>query len=190
MQPVLDRWHIRISEQDILAMWNAPHRKYHAKSHLRDLLKQIDADTATDEREKDILRLAAIFHDILYDPTRTDNEEESARFFLAHCNNQESPDIQHIHHIILDTKTHEPRSHLATLFCAMDMSVVLKPYDGLLTWEEGIRYEYSHLPDHVYRQQRIAFLRKMVAAYPQNAAALTRLMEHVGSSGFCKVCPE
>src|SRR5690606_27767387 len=52
-------------------------RDYHNLSHVRQVLAQVDelADHATDP---DIVRLAAWFHDAIYDPLASDNELRSA----------------------------------------------------------------------------------------------------------------
>jgi predicted metal-dependent HD superfamily phosphohydrolase len=82
LQPVLDRWNISMREEDILEMWNAPHRKYHSINHLKDLMQQIEKAQVS-EYERDMLQIVAIFHDIIYDPQQKNNEELSAKFFLS-----------------------------------------------------------------------------------------------------------
>jgi predicted metal-dependent HD superfamily phosphohydrolase len=61
----------------------------------------------------------------------------------------------------------------------MDMAIVTRPYNELLEWEKGIAYEYSFLPIEIYIEKRTAFLQQMVRDYPQNAAALTKLIAYV-----------
>src|SRR5689334_15382646 len=59
---------------DLLARWREPHRHYHTDEHLAFMLEIIDrhADLADDA---DAVRLAAWFHDAVYDPRAADNEE-------------------------------------------------------------------------------------------------------------------
>ena len=65
----------------VLARWAEPHRKYHTLTHLRGVLVAVDElapsvlKTAADV---DAVRLAAWYHDAVYD-CRSDDEEQSAR---------------------------------------------------------------------------------------------------------------
>ena len=61
---------------DIIHLYNEPHRFYHTLNHIEYVLKQLkDAELL----KHDELFLAAIFHDIIYNPKSNTNEEESAR---------------------------------------------------------------------------------------------------------------
>jgi pantetheine-phosphate adenylyltransferase len=180
LQSLFDLYAIRIQIKDVLGLWNAPHRKYHTESHLRDLLEQIHVYPGLSKKDRDILSLAAIFHDIVYEPDRLENEERSAQFLLEHVSeSQRTSEIQHVVQIILDTKDHAGKSDLSAIFCAMDMSIVKAPYTKLREWEEGIRYEYSHLLWEDYKQGRTAFLESMCVKYPENAVALKELIDYV-----------
>lgn len=179
IQTLLDDYHIRIKIEDVLELWNASHRAYHTETHLRDLLEQINAYPNLLKKDQDILSLAAVFHDIIYEPQRSDNEERSAQFLLDHASKPCKPEIHQVVQMIRDTADHVPKSPLSIIFCAMDMSIVLMPYEKLLEWEKGIRHEYSYLPLEHYKQRRIAFLNSMCAKYPDNSAELKRLIDYV-----------
>ncbi len=167
-------------------MWNASHRKYHTESHLWDLLEQIDAYPGLSQKNRDLLYLVAIFHDIIYEPRRNDNEERSAHLFLSNISeSQHNDEIQHVAKMILDTKAHVATSALSAIFCTMDMSIVRAPFDKLRGWEEGIRYEYSHLKWDEYKERRIAFLKTMRVTYPENDVALKELIDHVSEQKEC-----
>ena len=60
----------------LLGRWAEPHRGYHDLAHLSEVLERVDllADEAGDA---DLVRLAAWFHDAVYDPTAADNEDRS-----------------------------------------------------------------------------------------------------------------
>jgi predicted metal-dependent HD superfamily phosphohydrolase len=122
-----------------------------------------------------MLYIAAIFHDIVYYPWRSDNEIRSVHFLLEHAPDTE--DNRHIAQMIADTRTHRPTSRLSALFCQMDMSVVLGSWEELLAWESGISFEYSFLTKNEYLRKRLQFLRDMVRMYPQNAENLQRLVD-------------
>src|SRR5687767_4640444 len=62
---------------DLLRRWSEPHRRYHTLEHLQAVLAVVDehADLAADA---DAVRLAAWYHDAVYEPFATDNEARSA----------------------------------------------------------------------------------------------------------------
>ena len=169
-----------MSQEEILERWSEPHRAYHGPAHLADLLTQINRHAELSTREREILTLAAIFHDIIYNPRRSDNEAQSADLFLnSVAMDKDNADIQEIATIIRDTKDHAPSTHLSTIFSHMDMDVVRRPYEELLKWEAGIRHEYKHIPGIAYVVVRARFLGQMIKKYPENAVALRRLRKRL-----------
>ena len=180
-QPLLDKWQIDCKATTLLRLWNAPHRAFHTTAHLDDLVRQIQRHQNLTTKRREMLLLIALFHDLVYDPQRADNELQSAEFLLD-CARQLTPDIFEISYCILDTQQHAPASPFSALFCEMDMDIVTRPLEDLLEWEKGIAYEYSFLPVEEYIQKRTAFLDRMIAKYPQNAPALTELVAYVRRS--------
>ena len=64
---------------DVINAYDEPHRFYHTLEHIEDVLKQL---LNADLLKHDELFLAAVFHDIIYNPQSNTNEEDSAEFFL------------------------------------------------------------------------------------------------------------
>ena len=60
----------------LVGAWSEPHRRYHDLAHLAAVLGLVSGLPGADD--PDAVRLAAWYHDIAYDPERTDNEEVSA----------------------------------------------------------------------------------------------------------------
>jgi predicted metal-dependent HD superfamily phosphohydrolase len=174
-QPLLDKWGIQWDAKELLDMWNEPHRAYHTDSHLNDLVRQIAECDEVNDHEREMLYIAALFHDVVYEPWRSDNEIRSVHILLERAPDTE--DIRHIAQIISDTRTHRPTSVLSAIFCQMDMSVVLEPWEELIAWEVGIAFEYSFLSKDEYRKKRLEFLREMLRVYPQNAKNLQMLID-------------
>lgn len=85
IRDVLQRWNIHYTWYEISKQWSETHRFYHTLEHLMDLLDQIERKYPTQSKERDMLIITALFHDIIYNPSRDDNEKKSANFFLAHC---------------------------------------------------------------------------------------------------------
>src|SRR5262245_11751143 len=63
---------------EILARWSEPHRRYHTTEHLAAVLRVISAHE-TWAPDPPAVRLAAFFHDAIYNPRRVDNEGASAQ---------------------------------------------------------------------------------------------------------------
>lgn len=181
LQEILDKYGIKCDINMIIGMWNESHRHYHNLDHLIDLIEQIDVYLEHDKissKEYEILMISAIFHDIVYDPIKHDNEEKSAEFFISCCVNKNSKDIIDIKNIILDTKDHDSDNYLSSLFNKFDMSVVERDFDSLLEWENGIHDEYKEYGDF-YKIGRLKFLQSLLYKYPDNYENISKLIEWV-----------
>ena len=62
---------------DLMHRYAEAHRHYHDTRHLAEVMSVIDRFEPHAE-DIEAVRLAAWFHDAVYDPTRADNEERSA----------------------------------------------------------------------------------------------------------------
>ena len=74
--------------EDIIRRWNEPHRFYHNIDHLNYLIKlfeQLYADDKIDGNLLNKLIIVAFFHDVIYDPSKTNNEEKSIEYFVNNC---------------------------------------------------------------------------------------------------------
>lgn len=166
---------------DIQKRWQESHRFYHNENHLNQLLEDIEVVSKKEllsEPEKEVLVLTAFFHDVIYDPTRQDNEEVSAEYFLKKSKKNTQTEL--IHQIILDTKQHESEEKLSKIFCNLDTKVVHQStFSQLLVWERQIFKEFQFLDWRVYRAGRLHFLEKMKLKYSQNAAHLGHLIDYV-----------
>ena len=178
IRDILKRWNIHYTWYEITKQWSETHRFYHTLEHLMDLLDQIERRYPDESKERDKLIITALFHDIIYNPARGDNEEKSAKFFMAHCD-EINDDIDDIYDMILATKTHQADSELSKIFNEMDMDIVTRDFDSLMRWEEEIREEFSIFSDEEYREGRLKFLRSIVDKYPQNKENLLNLMDYV-----------
>ena len=63
--------------EELVGRYAEPHRRYHTLAHLEAVLDLVD-EFAGEADDPDLVRLAAWFHDAVYDPQRDDNEERSA----------------------------------------------------------------------------------------------------------------
>lgn len=184
IQQLLYDWRIKADVNILLSMWNENQRHYHNLDHLNELIDKIDEkrDSLT-EKEYEKLVLTALFHDIVYDPCKRDNEEKSADFFMSMCEDKSNKDILEIKQAILDTKSHKPQSKVSNIFCDLDMSIVESNFDKLLEWEKGIESEYIPcFGKEAYKEGRLKFLESLLDKYNHNAGNLLELIEVVKNS--------
>jgi predicted metal-dependent HD superfamily phosphohydrolase len=181
LNTLLEKYKIKANLNMLLEMWNEPHRSYHNLNHLVDLTNMINSDYANSKINQvttEKLLLTSLFHDIVYDPTRTDNEVKSAEFFLNLCAEKKDIHILDIKQAILDTATHAGDNYLSERFNKYDMNIVERDFNSLLEWEKGIHEEYNFAGD-LYKEGRIKFLESIVDKYPLNSANLSKLVEYV-----------
>ncbi|MCS7194534.1 MAG: hypothetical protein NZ849_06425 [Meiothermus sp.] len=142
---------------ELLTRYAEPQRYYHNLAHLEHLLGLLPQDPR--------LELAAWFHDAVYDPTRTDNEEESARLaqkrLAALGLSQEL--IGEVLRIVRATRTHRAEDPLTALFLDADLAILGADPKTYARYAQAIRKEYSWLPEVVFRQRRAELLRDFLS---------------------------
>ncbi len=183
---LLNKYKIKANASMLLDIWNESHRSYHNMDHYADIDNMIEQDFRNnkfDEKTYEKLRLVNLFHDIIYDVKRTDNEQKSAEFFESLCLEKTNTDILEIKQSIIDTQSHKGTIELSEKFNKYDMNIVERDYDSLLKWENGIYSEYSTICNNEeYKKGRIAFLESIVEKYPLNSANLIKLIKHVNEA--------
>ena len=164
----------------IKTMHCEPHRHYHTLRHLHHLFSLMDS-YEQDIYDKNVLTLAILFHDIVYDPKSRDNEVNSMRLFqefAAEAAQDESGKFSEkvvllVSEFILATKLHEvdptrvtPGSHEHSdlmYFLAFDMAILASSPEDYLIYCQRIRKEYIHVEEKAYCTRRAEFLRKCIA---------------------------
>jgi predicted metal-dependent HD superfamily phosphohydrolase len=180
LQQLLNKWDVKCDINTILSMWNESHRYYHNLNHLNDLISQInESKSKFSEKEYEKLLIAAIFHDIIYDPMDKNNEEKSADFFMNCALKKDDADIIDIRKMILDTKTHVSNTKLSESFNKFDMNIVERDFESLLEWESGIYAEYASYGKKDYQSGRLKFLESLLDKYVDNTDNLLKLIDWV-----------
>lgn len=140
--------------------WTKPGRYYHNLDHLNDVISYIEKWKHRFTRsEFEQLILAAFFHDAIYDPRKSEtNEEKSKKLFReSYIGKNERFDL--VDDAIDCTKERKkPSSFPLKIFWEADNQVFRKDWLKVLRWERGIRKEYSYVSDDTYRKARIKFL--------------------------------
>lgn len=161
--------------KDILKHYQEAHRFYHTPEHLDDIYNQLEDKGLEDN---DVLILATLFHDIIYDPQSATNEEDSARYFNEVFNGDESLNKE-VTQIILDTKTHQPQTKLSSIFCEADLNILHQSFDKLLLYEQQIFKEFQFVDYGIYRQKRVEVLQNLQTMV--NNPALSYLIDYVSN---------
>jgi len=145
---------------DILNRYAEPHRTYHKLRHIRAVLDQI-TETVNPSPE---LIAAALLHDVVYDPRRSDNEEQSANYARSILAGAQI-DLDRIAELILVTKSHhasENDQEAAALLDA-DLAVLGGYQEDYDSYAQAIRVEYWHVEPDAYREGRRKILESFLA---------------------------
>jgi predicted metal-dependent HD superfamily phosphohydrolase len=149
---------------DLLRRWSELGRAYHDAEHLAEVL------TALGELADPVprtARLAAWFHDAVYDPRRDDNEERSAQLAAATLPDAgvDPAGVAEVERLVRLTATHEPVADDAdgSLLCDADLAILGSSPARYARYVEDVRREYSHVPESDFRAARGRILRGFLA---------------------------
>jgi len=164
IREIFEKWNIKLSVDEVYECWSETQRFYHTIEHLTKIISDILSAKNLNEEETEILLIAAIFHDIVYDPKSRTNEEDSIQFFKDSFLSTYKLDTKELEVIdlIRMTKTHKPKSKLEELFCELDLKVLSYDLPGLLKWEEQIFREYEFVNWKLYKETRIKLIQKFI----------------------------
>uniref|UniRef100_A0AAU2A337 Metal-dependent HD superfamily phosphohydrolase n=1 Tax=Streptomyces sp. NBC_00093 TaxID=2975649 RepID=A0AAU2A337_9ACTN len=155
---------------NLLTRYQEPQRRYHTLTHLTavldhiDVLEQAEAGYAPDPG---LVRLAAWFHDAVYAPDRSENEERSAR--LAERALPEAgvsaTDTAEVARLVRLTVTHAPapHDHNGQTLCDADLAILAAPQETYAAYTAAVREEYGFVPEDAFREGRAAVLRQLLA---------------------------
>ena len=164
----------------VVAAWSEPHRRYHDLAHLAAVLAVVDA-LAGHADDPDAVRLAAWYHDVVYDPRSTENEQRSAGRARAGLRGL-VPDerIAEVERLVLLTAGHDaaPDDADGAVLCDADLAVLASPPGAYAAYASAVREEYAHLSDAEFTAGRIAVLERLLALpalyrLPENAQRWT-----------------
>ncbi|WP_314223719.1 HD domain-containing protein [Streptomyces zaehneri] len=150
---------------DLLARWQEPQRRYHTLTHLTEVLDRVDV-LAEHAADPDVVRLAAWFHDAVYLPDRSENEERSAR--LAERALPEagvSPErTAEVARLVRLTVTHDPADDDldGQVLCDADLAILAAPPTAYAAYTAAVREEYHFVPNDAFRAGRADILRQLL----------------------------
>ncbi len=131
-------------------------RHYHNLKHLEAMLTDL-SEVRFKDMDDDPMLFALFYHDIIYNPRSSDNEERSAKLASDRLRQLNVPDnkIQKAAQMIIATKTHKSSNDLHTsLLIDADLAVLGKNPEQYDEYSKSVRKEFSIYPDFIYNPGR------------------------------------
>ncbi len=150
---------------NLVSTYCGPERYYHNLGHIQLMLGTVDRMKwlATDFTA---IYLATWFHDAIYDPTASDNEEKSAEYAaeVLPTLNIPSSTLVAATQMILSTKYHQAgEDNIDTqIFLDADWAILGENPSEYKFYTQGIRREFAVFSEEEYRQGRTKFLKKIL----------------------------
>ncbi|MFF3765693.1 hypothetical protein ACFYYR_16620 [Streptomyces sp. NPDC001922] len=151
--------------ENLLGRWAEPQRRYHTTDHLLAVLDRIE-ELVHHCADPDAVRLAAWFHDAVYRPDRSENEERSAQ--LAERALPEAgvsaARTAEVARLVRLTVTHDPApgDTDGEVLCDADLAVLAGPPQAYAAYAAAVRQEYGFVPHDAFREGRAAVLRQLL----------------------------
>lgn len=151
--------------EHLLERWGEPQRRYHTTVHLAQVLDHVDT-LAGHAADPDVVRLAAWFHDAVYRPDRSENEERSAALAERALPEAGVPDAAtaEVARLVRLTVTHDPADgdRDGEVLCDADLAILASAPREYAAYAAQVREEYGFVPDDLFRAGRADVLRHLL----------------------------
>ncbi|MFJ3959231.1 DUF4031 domain-containing protein [Arthrobacter sp. NPDC090010] len=171
-----DRW-ARLLPQEpglgesLLERWGEPHRHYHSRVHLLNVLEALDLllpDAGLPADRQRGLLLAAWFHDAVYRGVPGQDEEDSAVLAETTLHSLPATERADVARLVRVTADHAPGPDdiAAQLLCDADLSVLAWPAPRYARYLRAVRADYAHVPDPDFARGRAAVVAQLLSLNP------------------------
>lgn len=152
---------------ELISRYGEEHRRYHDQSHVLavlDALEDLGGGTVTAEA-----RLAAWYHDAIYEGVPGEDEEASARLAESHLRDLGLADakVERVARAVRATARHfdpdRDQDDETALVLDADLSPLAADAATYDANSRAIRAEYSHVPDDAFRTGRLAVIDALLA---------------------------
>lgn len=111
------------------------------------------------------VQLAALYHDVVYDPRATDNEARSAAIAMRAATEigWQRERGETVERLVLATADHLPSDADEAVLVDADLAILGAHPSDYSAYVTGIRAEYAHVPDDAWRSGRGSVLRGFLA---------------------------
>lgn len=162
--------------EELLARHREPHRRYHTATHVMWVLRHLHELSLEGEGAGDVAaaQLAALFHDVVYDPRATDNEARSAAMAVdaATALGWTPERGALVHRLVMATAGHRPADADEAALVDADLAILGAAPNEYAAYARAVRAEYAHVPDDSWRAGRAAVLRGFAGMEHLYATAL------------------
>ena len=155
-----DTWYERLTNA-----YAEPRRYYHNQQHITECLAEFDQARHL-ARQSSVLEMALWFHDAVYDPRASDNEERSAALAKQCLLSRGISDtlVETVIQLILITKHHDLKADTDTALMAdIDLCILGRDKTRFFQYEEQIRKEYAWVPKTVFTSKRAEILERFLS---------------------------
>lgn len=167
---------------DLVRRLAEPHRHYHTAQHVAEMIDALQELTEAEELDSSaatIARLAAWFHDAVYDPSAGQGLNELASAELATDRlsglGARRAHVGLVRDLVLATSSHELTSErTSAAFHDADLWILSAPVERYVQYTDQVRREYAAVPDLAFRTGRAAVLRPFLDRISIYATASAR----------------
>ena len=163
-QALGDRPEVRAAGTDLLSRYDQPHRRYHDRRHLAEVLAALRRLTGGREVPVAVV-CAAWFHDAVHDG-RDDDEQRSADLAMQVLVDLSVDPVvvEEVVRLVRMTLTHDPAPEDAAgaLLSDADLAVLGAAPGRYARYVADVRQEYAHVDDDAFRAGRTAVLRDLL----------------------------
>lgn len=151
----------------LVKTYNEEGRYYHTTEHLEKLVHLAEHYSDVIQK-KAVIGFSIFYHDIVYRPGMSDNEELSAERAEVSLNKLNVPPaiIEEVKEFINSTRFHhagEVTDPDLKYFLDFDLSILAAPREEYMQYVKNVRKEFEHLSDAHFAWGRRSFLQAIMA---------------------------
>lgn len=148
----------------LVPRYSEPQRRYHDLSHVRRVLDVVETLHVL-AADLPAVRLAAWFHDSVYEPGRDDNERRSADLAAETLLGigADHALVHEVARLVLLTEDHRvaPDDRNGMVLSDADLAILGAPPEEYDRFATAVRDEYAHVPHELFVGGRLAVLRSL-----------------------------
>lgn len=155
---------------DLVARWSEPHRHYHDVRHLVSILSALDVLEGGGETEAGSrpVRLAAWFHDVVYEGVAGTDEERSALLAQEWLGDLPGSEVDEVVRLVRLTASHAPEQGdvAGAALCDADLAILGSVAGRYDVYVRDVRLDYDQVDDVSWALGRTAILTSLLALDP------------------------
>lgn len=165
---LMHAWDLPPNEEtwrELVAAYGQKHRHYHTGAHIDACLRHLDTCVQALDQPREV-ELALWFHDAIYNPLSSKNEQKSADWARSFLGRHGAPAaaIARVVELIMVTRHDAPtRTNDESFLVDIDLSILGADPAVYDIFEQAIRREYRHVPAALYRAGRARLLGQFLA---------------------------